>query len=151
MSEDGRTGIRDDLTGTAVDAAILLWADWSTGRLGRGNGCASPAASMMQAKKLGIVAHGSAPVPDMPRDAVRIDGLVARLPRLLARPFKVYYLQWAPPEVKARACGFGRDTGTLYRRVRRARLVIAAGYAEVERTAARRRFDKVQLFSYLSR
>jgi hypothetical protein len=151
MSEDGRTGIKDHLTGTPVDAAILLWADWSTGRLGRGNGCASPAASMMQAKKLGIVAHGSAPIPDMPRDAVRIDGLVARLPRLLARPFKVYYLQWAPPEVKARACGFGPDTGRLYRRVRRARLVIAQGYTEAQRATARSRFDKLQVFPYLAR
>ena len=151
---DARVGIRDSLTGTPVDTAILTWADWSAGRIGRGNTCASPAAAMMMAKRLGIVAHGTATMPDMPTEAVVIDGLVARLERRLARPFKVYYLQYAPATAKARACGFGDDVTTLYRRVRRARLVIADGFpgalGRLYGRAVGGQFDKMQGSRYLA-
>lgn len=137
-TEDARTGIRDHLVGTPVDAAILLWAEWTTGRTGWG-GSSSPAALLMLAKKIGIAPRGTSVLPDMPAAAAKVDTLVARLERLLARPFKVYYLQYAPPSAKARVCGFGDDVTTLYRHVRRARLVIAAGFEPCK-------FDIVQRF-----
>ena len=124
---DDRRGIRDELTGTAVDVAIALWVDWSTGRVGWGR-CSSPAAMLMEAKRVGIASRGTATLPEMPAEAVAIDGLVAKLERPLKRPFKVYYLQYAPPEAKAHVCGFGRDVTKLYRHVRRARLSIADKY-----------------------
>jgi hypothetical protein len=126
-ADDARTGIRDAHTGTPVDAAILLWADWSTGRVGR-SGCSSPAAQMMLAKKLGVVPHGTASIPEMPTEAVVVDALVARLERKLCRPFKVYYLQWAPLYVKAKACGFGTNTDAMVNHVKRARAVISEGF-----------------------
>jgi hypothetical protein len=122
-----RAGIRDELSGTAVEHAILLWATWSTGSFGWGR-CTSPAAMLMLAKEVGIAPRGTAPMPEMPAEAAQIDGLVAKLERPLKRPFKIYYLQYAPAEAKARACGFGTDVSKLYRHVRRARLVIAGKF-----------------------
>ena len=119
--------LRDEFSGTPVDHAILLWAQWSTGRVGWGR-CSSPAAMCMEAKLVGIASRGTATLPEMPSEAVAIDGLVAKLERPLKRPFKIYYLQYAPAEAKAKACGFGKDTTKLYRHVKRARLAIAASY-----------------------
>ena len=127
MKPDARAGIHDELTGTPVDDAIQLWADWTKGG-GRWGRSSSPAALLMLAKKIGIAPRGTAVLPEMPGPAERVDHLVARLERDLQRPFKVYYLQYAPAADKARRCGFGDDTTKLYRHVRRARLVIADGY-----------------------
>jgi hypothetical protein len=127
VSVDLRVGIRDELTGSPVDIAINVWADWTRGPAGWGR-CSSPAALLMLAKELGIAPRGTATPPEMPAEALLVDRLVAGLERSLARPFKIYYLQWAPADVKARACGFGSDVVTLYRHVKRARLVIADGF-----------------------
>ena len=129
MSGDHRAGIRDELAGTPVDEAISLWAAWSTGRVGWGR-CSSPAAMLMEARRVGIASRGTATLPEMPSEAVQIDGLVGRLDRPLKRPFKIYYLQYAPAEAKAKACGFGSDTTKLYRHVKRARLKIAEGFQQ---------------------
>lgn len=103
--------------------AIEQWAAWTRGSIG--GGCVSPAWLMMQANMVGITVAGTAPLPEMSEDACLVDQVVCRLPAKLAKPFKVYYLQYAPAEEKAVRCGLRGRLRTFYRRVERARLRVA--------------------------
>lgn len=111
-----------------VETAIDAWARWTRGDEVRG-GASSPAWLCMQARKVGIAPRGTAPTPEMPDNVLRIDQSVALLERPLARPFKVYYLQYAPVEEKAARCGLRDQVRTFYRLVERARLIVAENYA----------------------
>lgn len=107
-----------------AEIAIDAWARWTRGEESRG-GATSPAWLMMQAKKVGICPRGTAPLPDMPENVLRIDQAVAKLDRVLAKVFKVYHLQYAPATDKAARCGLRGKVRTFYRLVERAKLIVA--------------------------
>lgn len=120
---DRRRGLLDDISPSA-SADMDAWADWIRKyRDGLGYGSTSIAWRMMQAKLLGVAARGTYIEPQMPAAIARVDSAVGDLPRHLKRAFKVYYLQYATIDDKARKCR--TSVAEFYRRLRAARRTVA--------------------------
>jgi hypothetical protein len=128
---DRRRGVLDELSAD-IDALLDEWARFErmSGRLGPGGGL-SILAAMIEAKKLGIVSRGTNWMePEMPRDVALVDAGVARLETPLRKAFRQFYLNYARAEDKARVCRC--DVTTFYRRVKRARRLVA-NFVEIKK------------------
>lgn len=113
-----------------AETAIDAWARWTRGEESRG-ACTSPAWLMMQAKQVGIAPRGTAPLPDMPDNVLKVDQAVAKLTKSLARVFKTYYLQYAPAAEKAARCGLRGNVRKFYRLVQRAKLFVVGEFSRI--------------------
>lgn len=125
---DRRRGLLDDCP-WQVAAGLEAWADWCR-RYRRGMyGGGSAAYRMMQAKKLGIGVLGTTVEPVMPAHIAWFDKAIARLARVNGpeqQALRVHYRSYAPSLAKAAECGC--TVATFYRRVRRARALIAEAW-----------------------
>lgn len=119
---DRRRGVLDDIPADAA-SAMDEWADWVRQFRDLPAGAVSPAYRMMQAKLLGVAAHGTRLEPEMPGHIAAVDHAVGHLPTKLKRAFRTYYLVYAPTEAKASRCRC--DVTTFYRRLRKARRIVA--------------------------